>query len=265
MPIGSCAGKLRSSGLLFHSFAAAGMPDRVYELIGAIRNGFGVSNTVWGVKLVGGALRWEFYFYDYRRNDRERSMTRLLELIRPLVACDIPVNENHHYFMFSIDITTDLMAKSGALEEIHMYIGNPGSTVSSGICYALTGGPPRLENIYYFFDAETQADDISAKIVCSSHIDTTHIAPEEILWPEMTGCRVIVVANKPENDAVYFSGIDVGQLLFFLRRMGYPSAVVSFIEENRPRLDHLRYDVGFDYRMENGSLAILKSGFYGIF
>ena len=34
-----------------------------------------------------------------------------------------------------------------------MYIGNPGSTVSSGIAYALTAKDTTLENFYFFFDA----------------------------------------------------------------------------------------------------------------
>jgi hypothetical protein len=32
--------------------------------------------------------------------------------------------------------------------------------------------------------------------------------------------------------------------------MGYPRGFISFVEQNRSRLDHLLYDAGFDYRME---------------
>ncbi|MBW1888561.1 MAG: hypothetical protein JRI52_09470, partial [Deltaproteobacteria bacterium] len=75
----------------------------------------------------------------------------------------------------------------------------------------------------------------------------------------------IVVANKQRNDAVYFSGINVDQLIFFLKRMNYPGEFTSFVEENRDKLDHLQYDVGFDYRMEGRDLRILKSAYYGNF
>ncbi len=81
----------------------------------------------------------------------------------------------------------------------------------------------------------------------------------------MRNCNVIVVANKQGNDAVYFSGIDVDQLIFFLKKMNYPGELTFFVEENRSNLDHLQYDVGFDYRMEGKELVILKSGYYGIF
>jgi hypothetical protein len=47
--------------------------------------------------------------------------------------------------------------------------------------------------------------------------------------------------------------------------MRYPTGLVSFIEENRSKLDHLLYDVGYDYKMDGKDLMILKSGYYGIF
>jgi hypothetical protein len=81
----------------------------------------------------------------------------------------------------------------------------------------------------------------------------------------MRNCKVIVVANKQQNDAVYFSGINVDQFILFLKRMRYPVALVSFIEQNKSALDHLQYDAGFDYRVEGDQLVILKSGYYGIF
>ena len=76
---------------------------------------------------------------------------------------------------------------------------------------------------------------------------------------------MIVIANKQHNDSVYFSRIDVDQLIFFLRRMQYPDQICNFVEAQRAKLDHLLFDVGFDYRLEAGKLVILKSGYYGVF
>jgi len=50
-------------------------------------------------------------------------MSRLLEVARPFFACNAKVNEDFHYFMFSIDIFDDLVSGVRDLEEIHMYIG----------------------------------------------------------------------------------------------------------------------------------------------
>ncbi len=256
--------KFKSSNLLFHSFYVAGANERIFELVRAIREGIGLSRTVWGVKRLGQKIQWEFYFYDYRRKNRETSISKILEVIRPFIACDIKANERFHYFMFSLDICDDFISGARELEEIHMYIGNPGSTVSSGICYSLTQNAMKLENFYFFFDAKRQANEILSKAACSAHIDS-RVNIDQIIWPEMRDCKIIVVANKQQNDAVYFSGINVDQLILFLKRMRYPSELVSFIENNRGVLDHLQYDAGYDYRMEGKDLVILKSGYYGIF
>jgi len=264
-PAGSGENKLRSASVLFHSFDAMDMDDRIFNIVEAIRRGFGVSNTVWGVKKLGNHMAWEFYFYDYRRRERERSITKLLHIIRPFVRCKLPVNENTPYFMFSMDIDDELVSGIRDLEEVHTYIGNTGSTVSSGICYSLTEKGTRLENFYFFFDAEKQMNEIAGKAVCSVYFDDTQAAIDGILWPELRNCSVIVVANKQENDAVYFSRINVDQLIFFLKRMSYPAETVLFVQEHRNLLDHLLFDVGFDYRMEGNNLVVLKSGYYGIF
>ncbi len=264
-PIVPYENKFRSVNLLFQSFDMLGVNERIFNLVQAIREGIGVSRTVWGIKQLGNDIAWEFYFYDYKRRERERSITKLLDIISPLVSCDIRANEDHHYFMFSIDIDNDLISGEKDLEEIHMYIGNPGSTVSSGICYSLTSRGTRLENFYFFFDAIRELKDIEAKIACSAYVDLTQISIDQILWPELRNCKVIVVANKQKNDSVYFSGIDVDQLIFFLKRMDYPAELIFFVEENRSNLDHLQYDVGVDYRMEGKNLVLLKSGYYGIF
>ena len=262
-PLASFENKFRSANLLFHSFDFAGTNERIYEIIQAIREGIGLSNTVWGVKQIGEILSWEFYFYDYRRTDRERSVSKLLNILKPFTSFEIKAN--HNYFMFSIDLDNDFISGSGDLDEIHMYIGNPGSTVSSGICYSLTDNGTKLENFYFFFDAEKDMEDIIGKATCSAHLESAGIDLDQILWPEMKNSRVIVVANKQENDAVYFSGINIDQLIFFLKKMNYPDKIVSFAVANRSKLDHLQYDAGFDYRMEERNLKILKSGYYGIF
>jgi hypothetical protein len=264
-PVVPYRNKFRPVNLLFHSFDVVGVNEKIFDFVQAIREGIGIANTVWGVKKLGEDIRWEFYFYDYRRRDRERSITKLLDIFKPFIHCELKANENYHYFMFSIDIDNNLISRTRDLEEIHMYIGNPGSSVSSGICYLLTKNGTRLENFYFFFDAKKEMEDILGKIACSAYIDPKVIHMDQILWPEMRDCRVIVVANKQNNDAIYFSRINVSQLIFFLKRMNYPAELISFVETNRSNLDHLQFDAGYDYRMEGKDLTILKSGYYGIF
>jgi hypothetical protein len=86
-----------------------------------------------------------------------------------------------------------------------------------------------------------------------------------VLRPELRRCQTICLANKQSHDCIYFSGVDVDQLLWFLDWLRYPPAVTEFVRTNRSNLDHLLFDVGFDYRMVGDRLQVLKSGYYGVF
>ena len=264
-PARAAEDKFRSLNLLLHSFELARVDDRAYEIVDAIREAIGPFRTVFGVKLLQDRLAWEFYFYDYARRERQVSISRVLEAIRPLVRCDVRPTESLPYFMFSLDLDAELAAGRRDLDVVHMYVGNPGSTVSSGIAYAVGTSGVMLENFYFFFDGERQLDEAAGKICSSAHFDDTRMPVDAVLVPQLRRCKTICVANKQTHDCVYFSGVDVSQLIYFLERLAYPSPVVAFVREHAARLDHLLFDVGFDYRMEGERLRILKSGYYGVF
>ena len=257
--------KFRSVNLLFHTFACADIDPRAFALVDAIRDGIGPFKTVFGVKMAAGRLGWEFYFYDYKRRQRTVSMSHVLRAIRDYMPTRIQPNENLPYFMFSLDLSNALVTGAVPLDTIHMYVGNPGSQVSSGIAYAVREGSITLENFYFFFDARTQLAAVAGKIASAAVFDSTVAPVEAVLRAELRDCQTICLANKHSHDCIYFSGVDVDQLLWFLEWLHYPPAVTAFVRANRPNLDHLLFDVGFDYRMEDGRLHIIKSGYYGVF
>jgi len=111
----------------------------------------------------------------------------------------------------------------------------------------------------------TEMKGLLNKVFCSAHVDPSRITIDQIVWPELRSCKRICAANKQNTDCIYFSGINVDQFVFFLKRLNYPGEIVSFVEGNRSALDHLQYDVGFDYRTEGNEVIILKSGYYGFF
>lgn len=264
-PAAPTEGKLRSVNLLYHSFAVAGVEGQLRPLCDAVRRAVGPFKTVWGVKLQDGKLSWELYFYDYRRQAREVSIPLVLAALAPFAPCDLSYAESHSYFMFSIDIDTDLAQGRRAIDKIDVYLGNPGSSVSSGICYALTAEGLSLSNFYFFFDAQREREDILGKVTQSAYIDPQGFDPGQVLWPELLDCTTLVVANKRRNDGVYFTRIGVEALLGFLHRFGFPAPLGAFVAAERGRLDHLRFDVAFDYRTSNGRLELLKGSYYGYF
>ena len=264
-PVAAVEGKFRPVTLLYQSFGVAEIGEGAFALVEALQAELGRFRTVWGVKQVDGRLAWELYFYDYQRRSRDVSITRCLESIAHITSCKIAVNEGLPYFMFSMDIDEDLVEGNRELDTLHIYIGNPGSTVSPGIAYAVSSTTTTLENVYFFFDARRQMADAARKIATSVHIDDTVLDVNNVLRPELRDCHTICIANKQNQDTVYFSGINVDQLIFFLTWLQYPQPIRRFVETNRCRLDHLLYDVGFDYTSSGDELHILKSGYYGVF
>ncbi len=258
-------GKFHSINLLLHSFELAGLGQHAVAVVDTIRRAVGPSRTVWGLKHGPEGFRWEFYFYDYQRRGRERSISVVLEALKPFMPCPIVPNEDLHYFMFSIELTAAQLSGPAPLEKVNMYIGNVGSQVSSGISYSLTSSGRFLDNFYFFYHPSKHLDDIIGKVACSAYIDPPHLDPDLILWPELINCETICIANKRTNDCAYFSGINIDQFLFALKRLDYPAPLVAFIETNRSNLDHMLYDIGYDYRVGPDGLEILKTGYYGTF
>jgi hypothetical protein len=263
-PVAPPAGKLRCANLLWRAIDATGSGAHLKAACEALREELGPFRTVFGVKKIADRLSFEFYFYDYGRLERDVSITRVLEILSPFVDCPLHYSEGRPYFMFSIDLDNDVASRRRPLDVINVYVGNPGSSVSSGICYELSNVDLRLANFYFFFDARKEMEDIVAKVSCSAHHDLRGLPVSGILRPELLDCGVIVVANKKLHDGIYFSRIKIDPLVGFLEREGFPAALVDFAKEYRNGLDHMLYDVGIDYVVEHGAVRVLKSAFYGL-
>ncbi len=265
-PLTNTEGKWRSSNLLRHSFDHAGIGHEIFELCATLQDTLGAGRIIWGIKMAEGQLFWEFYFYDYGRMERQVSVSQLLKLLSPWVKCELAMDESRPYFMFSIEFNQSWNEPAGRiLNDLSVYIGNPSSQVSSGISYTLSNGGLAFDNLYYFFATEEHHEEILGKVLCSAHIDLTTIDPSDLLWPELVDCGVTVVANKRFNDGLYFSRIKVQQLVSALRRLQFPAELVEHIDGHAHLLDHLYFDVGFDYKMVDGQVQLLKGAYYGYF
>jgi hypothetical protein len=263
-PVAPTAGKLRCASLLWRAIDAAGGSPELKSACMALRETLGPFRTVFGVKKFADRLSFEFYFYDYERLERDMSITKVLKALAPFVDCPLKYSEGRPYFMFSIDLDEEIASRRRPLDLINIYVGNPGSSVSSGICYEFSNAGLRLANFYFFFDAHKEMDDIVAKVSCSAHHDLRGLPVSAILRPDLVDCGVIVVANKKFHDGIYFSRVKIEQLLGFLERERFPVELVAFTKQYRNSLDHMLYDVGIDYVVEGGAVKVIKSAFYGL-
>ena len=258
------AGKLRCANLLWRAIEASGEGAPLRTVCEALRRQLGPFRTVFGVKKVADRLSFEFYFYDYGRLERDVSISNVLEILAPFVSCPLHYSERRPYFMFSIDLDDKVASRQQPLDIINIYIGNPGSSVSSGICYELSNSGLRLANFYFFFDARKEMPEIVAKMSCSAHHDLRELPVSAIMRPELLDCEVIVVANKKFHDGIYFSRLKIDPLIGFLERERFPDELVGFAKHYRNDLDHMLYDVGIDYVIQDGAVKILKTAFYGL-
>lgn len=263
MPVPPAPGALRTSALLYQSFEYAGVTDKMRPVIQGIQNRWGRFNTVWGVKWADGQMSWEFYFYDYTRDERRRGMTDFCDATGDLINCPLTPDDRLPYFMFSVELEPKHLT-GVPLDQIDIYMGNPGSNVSSGICYGLTQAGLELRNFYFFFDAARERQAIEDKITESIHMTYKDVDMAQLLWPEMEGVKTIVVANKRHRDSVYFSRIRAGQLLHFLQRLKFPASTCDYLRENEALFDHHLFDVGWDFDYDGRDILPVKGSYYGL-
>ena len=256
---------LKTEALLYASFAATSLPPKMQEIVTRIRENWGPFMTVWGMKWSTAGPSWELYFYDYAREGRRLGVSEFLDATHGLIACDLPSPDDVPYFMFSVELT-EAHLNGAPLEQIDFYIGNPGSEVSSGICYGQTARGRELRNFYFFFDAARQKQAILDKLTESAFLDQSRLSIPQLLWPQMEGAEVIVVANKKDRDSLYFSRVGVDQLAHFMQRLDFPAPLRAFLDANRDALAHHLYDVGWDYEVAaDGGIVPTKGSIYGIF
>lgn len=263
MPVAPATGALRTSALLYQSFEVAGVTEKMRPVMQAIQKRWGRFNTVWGVKYAAGQMSWEFYFYDYTRDGRAHGVADFIDATHGLIRCDLAPQDHLPYFMFSVELTAAHL-DGAPLDQIDLYMGNPGSTVSSGICYGLRQDGLEMRNFYFFFDAATQGKEITDKITESVHFPYRDVDMDQLIWPEMTGVKTIVVANKRFRDSIYFSRIRAGQMLGFLERLGFPAAIRDHLRKNLTLFDHHLFDVGWDFDYEGSAIVPTKGSYYGL-
>lgn len=258
-------GALRSEALLYAACAVAGFDARMAVLLDAVRDARGAFETVWGVKRAAHTISIELYFYDYDRTARRQGLADFKRSITPVLASAVPARDSLPFFMFSAEIGQETLQR-GELSTVDLYLGNPGSTVSSGLCYGLDDhGTLDLRNAYFFFDACREQMAAWDKLTESVFVTPDCRHRERFFWPSMDGMETVVVANKRSADALYFSRITADQLLAFMARTHWPAALYSFLETHKEAFRHLLFDAGWDFRCDGeGRVIPTKASFYGL-
>jgi hypothetical protein len=261
-PLARTEGKLRSESLLWCALETAGLGGtRIESALRAVQAHAGRDLTVFGVKHDGGRIFFELYFYDPRKKDPRVTAGAVIDALAPQLSFAARVDEAIPYFMWSFDLLPETN-ESGTIDAVHLYLA--AREAQAGRSYTLRDGSMELANIYRFLHPKRDIEKIRHGIESSVFVDFRRVSLASVLLPELFDCHRICVAKKRLRDGIYYSRIDVDQLRFFLERFGYPAPIRELVTAERPRLDHLRYDVGIDYRMgADGRLETTKTSFYG--
>jgi len=254
-------GKLKSENLLFESFRFESCGDEFYKFVEALKKGFGSDNTVWGVKKIDDCLSWEFYFNNYDKKDPRISITNFFAISKEFFSTKLDVNEKAPYFMFSVDISRNEFRQK-KIKGVHIYL--PLLLQRGGYCYFQDIEKTCFENLYHFFyEPNDKMRQVIAEIKNALFNDFRGNILNNVLIPELLKCNHICVAHKKDRESIYYSGITIDQFLFFLTKFEYPYEIIAFLKEKKGDLDHLLYDVGFDYQINNNVIKVIKSGYYG--
>jgi hypothetical protein len=259
-------GKLRSEAL--YDAGAAGRPA-LLELKDRLQKRLGKDRVVWGVKERLGQTYWELYFYNYDRRP-ELSVESVRRALAPDWSLAPLAAQAPEHMMFSFELSDAVLA-SRRVEAYSIYEISEaaGRVVSRSWRADAVRAVP--ENVYIPVPLDTPRDRALLEKLLRRGLGAVP-GLDGVLPPKlMAGCRSVCLASKPRGgkpakdpNGVYLSTLRVDALLEFLRQWRYPEALVAFVADNRDRLDHLLYDVGYDF--DGGdAVSFCKSGFYGIF
>ncbi len=266
-PLTACRKKLSSDRLFYNSLEGSSDRKAFLRLFKKIRQEVGPWNTVWGVKWARGQISWELYFYNHGIKDSPVSVTHLLRILSSYFkvlsfkAIDV---ERIPYFMVSVDLGDDVFQMK-AINGIHLY--TPGRQgVLQGASYHLIQGGCVFENHYDFYHIPAEEEQLVYHVRQNLILSSGNAAIlRHVLVKALMRCGRICVAHKKEREGLYFSRVNVRQLIVFLEWFGYPEHIVSFFREQQARLDHLLYDVAFDCALRAGKLVFDKSSYYSVF
>lgn len=265
-PVKPPAGKLRSVNLLVESFAIAGVEAEGQRVMKLLRAALGPGRTVFGVKFYAPehVAGWELYFYDPLRERHDLSIENVTSILAPAFAIDARPPRPLPWHMFSVEFDARHLRQELAAA-VDVYISTNPQNKGTDRSYKLRGSELVFENVYSFHRPLLEIDEILYRLRYGVFFSRVENPLSALIPPELFRCGHICVANKRTADALYFSRITTEQLLFAMNFLGWRGALPGFITAHAASFDHLLWDIGFDFVVENGRIRFIKGGLYGSF
>lgn len=241
------------------------------RIVDAIRSRVGENRSVWGVKLHEGRISYELYFCHHQYPPTEDLQPFFDEIVAAFggisdwsAPVDLPPSTGMVSFEFDIDDDGGIHGPS----TIETYQPSE-PTENVWVNYRLGNGAHELRNTYQTHDLPEDEAGLATWIACSRFSTPTHPLAGAHDWiGRISGLRECIgtwCARKPAADGMYLRRVHPEDLAAFLDTYAYPPRIRTFVHENTAALDHLRFEVSFDYTVDNDDVDVHKTGFYGYF
>lgn len=279
---------LPHSFLLDVSFSLSGRKDALRELTESLQKAFGANRTVWGCKLDGQTMLWEYYWYYHFLNPLHAlpNVASVLQMNGLLSGHVDSEGIDPHYYILSVEIGEGPASffciyypenHVGMREEDKVYFAesrhffSKSDPVGVEYKYYLNNGHVEEGNKYRvirsFYDnglplrdnLRRLAGDRFPQLAASDHLMDFMALPFLSEEP-------FSVSLKADGVGLYFSRLKIGPFLSFLSWAGFPEALQNETGKNTKRLAPLLFDISFTINLgENGRLRYARPAFYGSF
>lgn len=246
--------------------------ERDYRLI-TNRNGF--NSTLWGIKNEEGILSVEYYFY-FKKKYPQNSIENLADLFREYNSHFKIPKIKDDYFIISINPLLN------EVKEINIYypiidenqeireskdVGykfNFPNARELSLKYEIDTNEVLKSNLYFAIDQDIPLLKLK-ELLAHIGYPKTNIIEESLKLPYLCHSPFkypIAIAKKEDAFGYYFFSLNISEFIDFLKYHHYPTNYIKVIENNKRRLNHIKFDIGIDFTYDN-YLKIKKTSFYG--
>ncbi len=276
---------LLDSAVQSHKFS-----NNIIKDVNIIKSINGCNSTLWGIKNENNIFSIEYYFY-FKKKFPQNSLENLWNIFsKYLDNTSLPKDFNDDYFLISINPNENKLKGFNIyfpvvnpnhslikIDELDFKI-NSENPIEFSQFYSIKNQQIEEGNIYYGIK---NSGDMKVLFNVFNKLHKTLFPNEKIEYlydifklPYLSiskksrnvGIHLPTgIAKKTDCIGLYFSALDIYQFLDFLVYHTYSNEYVEKIKSNIQRLNHIRFDIGIDIKLENNVLIIKKSSFYGSF
>jgi hypothetical protein len=258
----------KPSSLIFENFCNINNNNKMLSHCKKIQDYFGINRTVYGIKKVGNEYSFEFYYY-YPNKYQNNSFDNILKF-NNIPISKIP--EDSYLTAFSLDTNC-------ALKSVNVYYAaNNCDHIKKRkyngymICtdcletesYKYDNENIKKENLYKFFYIMNNECKKAYDYLNSLHNSNCGPSLSDQIF-KVPCKKSICVTIKPDSIGLYFSQVEINSFIYALSFFEYPQKFINYIITNKDNYEHLLFDIGYNFKIDNDKIIYTKSSFYGIF